>query len=103
MELEKNLKKTKGNYVFPKKLAKAMTTITPRTQYEASMLAMVFIILGLLFMFFYMPFTQAGLFMKIFAMFNGACGMVFLFSFLVTTYQQYVSYLSVMNLLEAKE
>lgn len=100
-QLEQNLKKTDGTYVLPKKVAKKMVQISPRTQYEAAMMAMIFIIIGLIVMAIYMPFQPGlSLFLKIFLPFNSICGVILLSSFLVTTFQQYQSYLAVMGLLE---
>ena len=42
----RKMRKETGNYVFPKTLADAMKGISQRTQYEASMLAITFILLG---------------------------------------------------------
>jgi len=92
--------KTKGNYVFGKKGGSTMNKISPRTQYEAAMLSMIFIMIGLIAMSIYMPFTDISLFLKIFIPFNSLCGLVLLSSFLITTFQQYQSYLAVMGLME---
>jgi len=103
-QLEQNLRKTHGNYVIPKKIAVSMKNISPRTQYEAAMLSMIFIILGLIVMAIYMPFQQGlSLFLKIFLPFNSLCGVFLLSSFLVTTFQQYQSYLAVMGLMEERD
>ena len=88
-----------GNYVFPKKAASVMSKISPRTQYEASMLSIVFILFGLLITTVYIWFTGVGLFLKIFTCFNALCGIVLMFSFLTTTFQQYQSYLMAMGIM----
>jgi cellulose synthase/poly-beta-1,6-N-acetylglucosamine synthase-like glycosyltransferase len=95
-------KKESGNYVFPKKVGSAMSKISPRTQYEASMMAMTFIMFGLLITTIYIWFTDVSLFLKIFTTFNSICGFVFLSSFLVTTFQQYQSFLMAMGIMEDK-
>lgn len=96
-------KKEKGNYVFPKSVGNAMSKISPRTQYEAAMMAMVFIMFGLLASCIFIWFTDLSLFMKIFTVFNALCGFVFLSSFLVTTFQQYQSFLMAMGIMEDKD
>jgi len=93
-------KKEKGNYVIPSPMAKAMAKVSPRTQYEAAMMSIIFIICGLLIMAIYYPFTNATLFMKIFLPINSVCGIVLLSSYLVTTFQQYQSYLMAMGIME---
>lgn len=93
-----------GNYVFPSKFANIMKGISQRTQYEASMMSMVFILLGLIFMGIYVPFfTDIGVWTKIGIVVNMIAGVVFLLSYLVTTFQQYQSYLMVTGVIEDTE
>jgi len=93
-----------GNYVFPKSIAGAMKNISQRTQYEASMMAMIFIMFGLIFMLIYLPFfTQTSILLKIGTIVNCLAGFVFLGSMLVTTFQQYISYLGIMGIIEEVE
>lgn len=97
-------KKESGNYVFPKGLGQAMAKVSPRTQYEAGMMSMIFIMLGLLVTTIYTVFfTGASLFLKIFVPFNTLCGFVLLSSYLVTTFQQYQSYLMAMGVMNDTE
>jgi len=96
-------RKTKGNYIFGKGAGKTMNKISPRTQYEAAMMSMVFIMFGLIATAIYLPFTGISLFLKIFIPFNSLCGLVLLSSFLVTTFQQYQSYLAVMGIMEVQD
>lgn len=103
MSVIKEREPENGNYVFPKSVGSAMAKISPRTQYEASMMAMIFIMLGLLVTTIYIWFTDLSLFLKIFTCFNSACGFVFLSSFLVTTFQQYQSYLMAMGIMEVQD
>ncbi|HUS49568.1 MAG TPA: hypothetical protein VMZ91_05350 [Candidatus Paceibacterota bacterium] len=93
-------KKEKGNYVIPSPMAKVMAKVSPRTQYEAAMMSIIFIICGLLIMAIYYPFTNASLFMRIFLPINSICGIILLSSYLVTTFQQYQSYLMAMGIME---
>ncbi len=93
--------KTKGNYIYPSKFAKLMAGISPRTQYEASMMSMTFILLGLIASMIYIVFfMEVSLVMKIGITVNSLAGMVFLFSFLTTTFQQYQTYLVAVDLMD---
>ena len=83
-----------GVYIFPERIAKFMKEISPRTQMEASMMAMMFILAGLMFMSIFIWFTETSLTIKIFTLVNGIAGLAFLGSMLVTTFQQYVTYLT---------
>ena len=94
-------KKTKGNYIFPSILAKVMSKVSQRTQYEASMMALVFMLSSILLMaFLAVFFSNYSTFIKVMAAINGIAAFVFLSSHLVTTYQQYRNYLTVMNVIE---
>lgn len=94
-------KKETGNYVFPSKLAYAMKHISQRTVYEASMMSMIFIMLGLVFMLIYIPFfTKSPLLLKIGTAVNCLAGFALLGSWLITNFQQYQSYLAIMGIIE---
>lgn len=93
--------KEKGNYVFPSKIAYAMKHISQRTIYEAGMLSMIFIMIGLIFMLIYIPFfTNSSLALKIGTAVNCLAGFVLLGSWLTNQFQQYQSYLMVMGIIE---
>ena len=99
-EKKKKVKKRKkklseSNYCIPSPLAKMMEKVDMRTQYEASLLSMAFILVGLLLSTVYMTFFVTGLqtWYKVTLIINMIAGFVFLSSFLVTTFQQYKSYL----------
>ena len=93
--------KTKSNnpkYIFPDFLAKAMSKVDLRTQYEASMLSMSLMSIGLIVSVFYFIFyVQLVLWYKTFLIINLLAGMVFMWSYLVTTYQQYRTYMIAFN------
>ena len=91
----KNKKKPKNNYCFPSPLAKMMEKVSIRTQYESSLLSMTFILIGLFISCFYMLFfvKALALWYKVTLLINLGAGFIFLSSFLVTTFQQYKSYL----------
>ena len=96
--------KEKHRYVFPNFLAKAMAKVDMRSQMEASMLSQFLLIVGLTFMMLYMIFTKTttGLY-KFIVIFNLLCGWVLISSYIVTTYQQYTSYMGQMGFDPAAE
>ena len=88
-----------SDYVFPQKIADFMSSISQRTQYEAGMLSLVFILFGLIFFaVVLLGFSNISTAMKIGVVVNTGAGLVLLGSHLVTTYQQYKSYKEVMGL-----
>lgn len=91
-------KAQKHKYIFPNFLAEIMSKVDMRTQYEASMLSMSFICIGLvvsvIYVFFY---TSFAMWYKIFLIVNGIAGLIFLSSFIVTTYQQYLTYMDAIS------
>ena len=81
-------------YALPDILARVMKNVDMRTQYESSILSMFFIMVGMIAFTIYLVFlTDFGLLFKILTAFNSIFGVVFMLSYLVTTYQQYVSYM----------
>lgn len=91
------------DYIFPNKIAKFMAGISQRTQYEASMMAMVFILFGLIFFGVYSVFfSDLSTAMKIGIAVNSVAGLVLLGSFLVTTYQQFKNYKEIMGMYKNK-
>ena len=86
--------KEKHKYIFPSWLAKKMAKIDMRTQYEASMMSMALITVGFIASCIYLPFyTDFATWYKVFLILNLLAGMGFIGSYLVTTYQQYKSYM----------
>lgn len=84
-----------SNYIFPRGIAQAMAKIDQRTQYEATMLSMSMMMIGLILSVVYVCFfIDFRLWFKIVTAINGLFGIVFMLSFLVTTFQQYKSYIS---------
>ena len=87
--------KKKANYVFPNILADFMSKVDMRTQLEASMMSMSLILIGMFVSIFYMGFYIAfPLWYKITLIINLVAGLVFISSFIITTFQQYQSYLN---------
>jgi hypothetical protein len=98
------LKKTKGNYCFPNFLGKVMAKVGQRVQFESSLLSISLILLGLMIMTIVTIFgTDLSLFIKIMAGVNGIAAFLFLSSHLITTFQQYQAYLSIMGILEIED
>lgn len=96
--------KEKLRYIFPSSVAKQMKKIDTRTQLEASMMSMFLIMIGMTLFAFYSAFWgEQTLTFKILLIFNLICGWVLLGSYLVTTYQQYVSYMETMDIDPDKE
>ena len=88
-------------YIFPNFMAEMMSKVDTRVQFEASLMSMLFILIGMLVMAVYMIFfTEFTLFMKIMVGVNSVAGFIFLWSYLVTTYQQYTSYLEAAGVME---
>ena len=82
--------KKEHNYCIPSPMASLMKRIDDRTQMEASLLSMSFLLIGLLiFAVYFVGFTNANLIAKVMTGFNTLCGFIFLFSYLVTTFNQY--------------
>ena len=78
------------SYCLPSPLAKLMNNIDDRTQMEASLMSMFLLLMGLiLFTSYVLLFSGWNWWMRTMTSFNGICGFVFLFSYLVTTFQQY--------------
>lgn len=83
-------KKKEHNYCIPSPLASFMRKVDDRTQMEASLLSMFFLLIGLLFFgVYFVGFSNFSWIAKTTTGFNTVCGFIFLFSYLVTTFQQY--------------
>lgn len=98
---QKKPKKVTGNYCFPNIIANVMRKIGQRIQYESSLISMSFILLSIIFVAIYTLFfleTSTGV--KIMAGVNGLAAFIFISSHLITTFQQYQSYLGVMGIIE---
>lgn len=90
------------NYIFGDNLGKLMANVSPKTQYEGTMLGIVLMLVSLLISgIYYLFFTNAAIFSKILIGVNGACGLLILQSFLVTTFQQYRSFMEIQEFQKA--
>lgn len=93
---DKNQKK--DNYIFPKFMADAMSKVDLRLQYESGMMSMSLMAIGLIVSVVYMCiYVDLKLWYKIFLGINGLAGLVFITGYVITTYQQYKTYLGVVN------
>jgi Ca2+/Na+ antiporter len=88
--------KLKHKYIFPDALAKVMSKIDQRTQYEASMMSMTLILIGMIItIVYFILYFDFRIWYKIVLAINGLAGIVFMWSFLVTQFQQYRSYMQI--------
>lgn len=89
------------SYCFPDKMAKVMKKMDMRTQMEAGLLSMFFILVGMLAFTVYVIFFAAfSIWFKILTAFNSFWGLVFMVSFLVSQYQSYVTYMQTVEALK---
>ena len=98
-KVESKSEKTKNRYIFPNWLAKTMNNVSFRTQNEASLLSQFLLIIGMILMVIYIViYGGQSIGYKILLVVNMLCGIVFMGSYIVTTYQQYKSYMDTMGI-----
>jgi len=86
--------KEKLKFVFPNILAKMMKAVPMETQMSSSMASMGMIMCGMILMAAYLIFFgEISWVYKGLILLNLSAAFIFISSFLVTTYQQYVSYM----------
>ncbi len=96
--------KEKYKFVFPNFAAKMMKDVPMRTQLESSMISMSLILISLTLMAIYFLFFGGGTIpFRILLLINLFAGFLFISSFLLTTYQQYISYMQMMGFDPQKE
>lgn len=96
IEIPEDISKENKNYIFGKRIGSFLSNVNPKMQFEASMMAMVFMIIGGLITDVYIViWSSFNLFFKISIVVNSLFALLFLSSMLVTTFQQYQSYLSI--------
>lgn len=89
-----NPEKEKYSYVLPYSVSRIFKTVDQQVQYEASMMAMFFMLLGFIgFSLYTIFFAGYSPWLKFFVGFNSFWGFVFMVSYLITTYQQYHHYM----------
>lgn len=92
------MEKQQHKYIFPNPLAQAMSKVDLRTQYEASMMSMSLMSIGLILTTIYAwVYLDLKLWFKIVMLINSAAGLVFLWSFVITTFQQYKNYMGILD------
>lgn len=97
--LQQKEQSTVEKYIFPDFLAKAMAKVDLRTQYEASMMSITLIMVGMVLSVIYaIIYFDFALWFKIVLIVNGLCGIVFMSSSLITTFQQYQNYIDTLKL-----
>lgn len=96
--------KEKFKFVFPNFMSKIMKEVPMRTQLESSLISMSLIMVSLTLMAIYLLFFGEGsVAYKILLLVNLFAGFLFISSFLVTTYQQYISHMQMMGYDPQKE
>ena len=86
-------KKSDDEFIFPTAVANTMKLVDISTQYEASILSLFALIVGMLLFVIYVIFIAPyNLISKIFISFNTLCGVGLMVSMLVTNYQQFVAH-----------
>ncbi len=101
---KKPKEREKFRFVFPNIMAKMMKDVPMRAQLEGSMLSMFLIMISLTLMAIYFLFFMEGSWVyKVLLVINFICGLLFLSSFLVTTYQQYITHMEAMGFDPRKE
>lgn len=87
-----------GTYIFPDVLGNLMSKVDTKTQMEASMLSMTLMMIGLIITAFYVGiYVEFPLWYKIVLEINFLCGLVFMSSFLIQSFQAYKNILEVME------
>lgn len=93
--------KVKHSYIFPNVLSNFMSKLNLKVQLESSMLSMTFILFGMLISVYYIvAYINFPLWYKIVIVINGLAGIVFISSFIITTFQSYRSYLDAIEFQE---
>lgn len=101
---KRGIPQSEDSYVFPDALSSIMKKIDMRTQYEASLLSISFMLIGLIAMAIYtVTFMEVSGWAKFMITFNMFWGFIFLSSFLVTNYQQYVNYMQTAKVMKEFE
>lgn len=96
--------KEKYRFVFPNFMSKIMKEVPMRTQLESSLISMSLIMVSLTLMAIYLIFFgESSIAYKILILVNLFAGFLFISSFLVTTYQQYISHMQMMGYDPQKE
>lgn len=91
----------KPSYIFGDVLGNALSKVDLRTQFEASMLSVTMMMVGLVLTIIYIVFyIDFQVWFKIVFVVNGLFGILFMLSNLVTTFQSYRSYMEAKKMQE---
>ena len=103
-KMKKHKTKEPYKFIFPDFAAKMMKNVSMRTQLESSMISMVMIMGSLTLMVIYLLFFGGGTWVyRILLLINLLAGFLFISSFLLTSYQQYISHMQMMGYDPQKE
>ncbi len=92
------MEEIKNKYIFPNFLAKAMAKIDMRTQYEASMMSMSLMLIGMMITITYLViYLEFPLWYRIMLAINGVAAFIFMSGFLTTTFIQYQTYMEAID------
>jgi hypothetical protein len=98
MKIKQPKEKARHKYIFPNFMAMAMKNVDMKTQLESAMMSMFLLLIGMILMsvytLIYLPYT---LVFKALVIFNIVAGFLFMTSYLITTYQQYNSYMAAVD------
>ena len=88
--------KEANKYIFPGAVARKMKTVSMDLQFESSLFASTLLLIGLMLMGIYtFAFSAQTIYLKIIIAINLVGGFIFMGSQMITTYQQYNSYMQV--------
>lgn len=94
MSEEPAISNKKPNYIFGDLLGNAMSKVSLRVQYEASMMSMALMSIGLVItVIYFIIYFDFKVWYKVFLAINGVAGLMFMISSIITTLQQYQSYI----------
>jgi hypothetical protein len=101
MALEQLEKPKVPRYIFGDLLGTAMSKVDLRVQYESTMLSISLMLIGMILTGIYLTiYFEFALWYKIVLVINILAGIVFMTSNLITTYQQFVNYMTALEFMK---
>ena len=98
---KRGIPQEKHSYSLPDAMAKMMKSVDLRTQYEASIMSTFLIMIGITSMaIYFIFFFPVSITFKILTGLNSLFGLMFMYSNLVTVYQQYVIYMQTQDMMD---
>jgi ABC-type multidrug transport system fused ATPase/permease subunit len=101
--LKEDEKVVKNRYVFPNIMAKWMAKVNQKTQYEASIMSMLFMMFGIIYFIIMAILGTMSTLSKVVLTIELIAAFIMLSSQLITQFQQYKNYMDVMESLNVKE